>query len=308
MEDRSHALIAIIFLVVFGVGAVLIVWWIVTPGAVRVPYVLEAKSSVAGLGQGSVVQFDGVKIGVVKSIRINPRTHRSIRVKIAIDKNFPLPNGTYATAGSSGLVGPSVVNMHLGKGPGIIHTSAANPAHIRIKQGGLSAMMNEAGEIMSKAKQTLDSVQKIASQKNAERVTATLENIKQASAKLVVLEKDIAPAAQRAPQLIAQVQSTLSAAHRVLIQADKLVASARQPVRRIGAAASAAAGLAMQLNQSTAPQLNALMRRLRTLSGRLQALIDTLQRTPQSLIKGPARKLAGPGETRGTPQRSHGGG
>lgn len=300
MEDRSHALIAIAFLAVFGIGAVLIVWWMTSPGTVRVPYVLEAESSVAGLGQGSAVQFNGVKIGVVKSIRINPETHRSIRVKIAIDKNFPLPKGSYATAGSSGLVGPSVVDMHLGKGPGTIRTSAKNPAHLRIKQGGLSAMMDEAGSIMRKAKQTLDSVQKIASQKNAERVSATLENIKQASAKLVALEKDIGPAAKGAPRLIAETQATMKKAQALVANANRLVVSARAPLSAVGNAAGSAASLASQLNRETITRLNATLLQLRTLSQRLKALVEELKRSPQSLILGPAKPKPGPGESSGS--------
>ncbi|MGH8273132.1 MAG: MlaD family protein [Gammaproteobacteria bacterium] len=300
MEDRSHALIAIGFLVVFGIGAILVVWWILSPGTPRVPYVLEAKSSVAGLGQGSAVQFNGVQIGVVKSIRINPRTHRSIRVKIAIDKSFPLPKGSYATAGSSSLVGPTVVDIHLGKGPGDIHTSTKSPAHLRIKQGGLSAMMNEAGEIMRKAKQTLDSIQKIASQKNAKRVTATLKNIKEASAKLVALEKDIAPAAKQTPQLIAETRATMKKAQQLAANANRLVVSARAPLSAVSNAAGSAAALASQLNRETVPRLNATLVQLQALSQRLKALVEELKRSPQSLILGPAKPKPGPGESSGS--------
>ncbi|HEX5314218.1 MAG TPA: MlaD family protein [Gammaproteobacteria bacterium] len=297
MEDRSHALIAIIFLVVFAVGALLVVWWMLTPGAVRVPYVLESKTSVAGVGEGTAVQFNGIKIGVVKSIKIDPATHRRIQVRIVVDKKFPLPKGSYATVGSSSLVGPTIVDIHLGDSSQIIQTSAQHPAHLSVKQGGLSAMMDEAGEIVAKAKQTLDSVQKIVSDKNVKQISDTLKNIHEASGQLVVLEKDIAPGAKQLPQLIAETRGVMKQAQRLVANANGLVVSARAPLSAVGEAASSAAAFATDLDQQTAPQLNALLVKLRGLTTQLDGLAEELRQTPQSLILGPAKPQPGPGET-----------
>jgi phospholipid/cholesterol/gamma-HCH transport system substrate-binding protein len=303
MEDRSHALIAIGFLIVLGIGALLVIWWVVTPGATRVPYILVAKSSVAGLGQGSDVQFNGVKVGIVKSVRIDKKTHRSILVKALIDKKFPIPKGSYATAGSASLVGATVVTIHLGKGPGTLHTSQQNPAHLKVHQGGISALLSEASGIMSKAKATLDTVnsavQHIASQKNVKQISDTLKNIHQASAKLVALEKDLAPAAKQAPALIAQTRATMRKAHQLAANANKLVVSARAPLSAVGQAAGSAKSFTAQLNHETIPQLNATLIQLRALSKRLNALVEELKRSPQSLILGPAKPRLGPGESGG---------
>ncbi|MGH8161508.1 MAG: MlaD family protein [Gammaproteobacteria bacterium] len=304
MEDRSHALIAIGFLIVFGIGAAAVVWWIVTPGAQRVPYVLNATSSVAGLGEGSDVQFDGVKIGKVQSIHIDKKTHRSIHVKVMIDKKFPIPKGSYATAGSSSLVGPTVVTIHLGKGPGIIHTSKQNPGQLKIEEGGISALMSQAGEIVTKAKQTLDTVQKavqnIASHKNVKRISDTLKNIKQASAKLVALEQDLAPAAKQAPALIAETRATMEKAHQLVANANRLVVAARAPLSAVGEAAHSTAGLTAQLDRQTVPQLNATLVQLRALSQKMEALVGELKRSPKSLIAGPPKPQLGPGESGGS--------
>lgn len=308
MEDRSHALIAIAFLVVFGIGGALVTLWMMGPSKTLVPYLLQSKQGVGGLGAGSGVSYKGIHIGTVRSIHLDKKDRTYVNVLIAVDKSFPLPRGSYAEIASSGVFGSKYVDLQLGDSKTMIQTSAQHPARLHLKSGGLGSLMKQAQGIIGKVNSTLKSVQSLVSKQNRARVDSTLQNIQQASARLVTLEQAVQPSLKAMPHLIHDAKKTLAAAHRVLDQADKLVASARQPVRRMGSAASAAAGLVTQLNQTTAPQLDALLRRLGTLSGRLQTLVDTLQRTPQSLIKGPARKLAGPGETKGTPQRSHGGG
>lgn len=308
MEERAHALIAIIFIAVLGIGAGLVAWWMMAPGVTRVPYVLVAKGNVAGLGPGSPVNYHGVRVGAVRKVMLSPQNRREIEVKIGVNSDFPLPKGSYATIASQGLIGSKAVELTLGKGAGTIETTVEAPAELTLKSGALAGLMQDAGDIMASLKSTLKSVQAVMSKHNRKHIDDTLAHIDRASAQLVALEQAAKPTLKAMPQLIAQVQSTLRSAHGVLVQADKLVADARRPVQSIGHAASAAAGLAAQLDQTTAPQLDALMNRLGTLSERLQALVDTLQRTPQSLIRGRARQLPGPGETRGTPRANAGGG
>ncbi|MGH8427463.1 MAG: MlaD family protein [Gammaproteobacteria bacterium] len=306
MEDRSHALIAIGFLVVFGLGAVAVVWWMLAPGAVRVPYVLESKSSVAGLGPGSTVQFNGVDVGVVKNIHIDRATHRSIQVLIMVDKKFPLPQGTKATVGSSSLVGPTVVDLQLGSSSRIIQTSAEHPAHLPVEAGGLSAMMDQAKKIIGDVQQTLKSARDVLSPQNRRQISDTLSNLRKASAHLVQLEKTIEPGAKELPGLIAQTRATIASAKDLAANANTLVAKAQQPMDSIGQAASSTAAFTTQLNQQTAPQLNALLVSLSTLVTRLNALSAELQQTPQSLILGPAKPKPGPGETPPPAQKNGG--
>jgi len=301
MEERAHALIAIIFLAVFGVGAGLVAWWMMAPGVSRVPYVLDAQGSVAGLGPGSPVSYHGVRVGGVRKVGLDPRNRRHITVLVAVDTNFPLPEGSYATVASPGLIGTKAVELTLGSGPNNIQTSIASPAHLPLKSGAMSGLMHNASAIMSSLKDTLKSVHELLGKQNREHISATLAQIDEASAQLVQLEKAVRPSLKKMPGLITQLDDTLGDARKVLVQAKTLVSEARQPIQAVGRAASAAGALATQASQTMLPGFDALLARLRTLSARLQTLVDTLQRTPQSLIVGPAPVRAGPGETKGTP-------
>lgn len=301
MEERAHALIAIVFIVVFGVGAGLVAWWMMAPSVTRVPYVLDAKSSVAGLGPGSPVNYNGVQVGAVRKIALAPDNRRRIEVRIGINADFPLPKGSYATIAAPGFIGSKVVELSLGSGSANLHTSPQSPAHLPLKPGMMSGLMKDAGSIMGSLKSTLKSARQMLSEKNRKHLSDTLARIDKASAQLVQLEQAVRPTLKHLPGLIASARDTLGAAQQVLEQAKSLAARARKPVEAVGHAASNAGALAMQLNQTTLPRLNALMGRLKSLSTRLESLVNLLNTTPQSLIVGPAPVSPGPGETRGSP-------
>lgn len=297
MEDRSHALIAVVFLAVFGVGAALVAWWMLSPGVVRVPYLLESHSSVGGLGPGSPVEFKGVNVGKVSLIRLDRKTHRSVEVMIAVDKSFPLPVGTYATISSNGFIGNQFIDLHLGNGKGDINTSAKRPAKLELKPAGLTAIMDQAKDVIGQVKQTLTLAQNLLSKQNRENIAATLADIRKASAQLVALEKAAAPSVRQLPALMANVRDTLATSRKLLANADTLVAKAQKPVAAVGQAASSTAALTAQLNQRSAPQLTALLVRLQSLTTQLDALSAQLRSNPQSLILGPAKAQPGPGES-----------
>lgn len=295
MEDRSHAVIAIVFLVVFGVGAALVAWWMLAPTTNRLPYMLESQASVAGLGPGSPVNYKGVRVGSVRNVRLAP-DHRSVDVLVGIDADFRLPEGSYATVGSAGLIGSNYVDLTLGKGPGTIQTSARSPASLSLKAGSLAGLMSQATEIVAEVKTTLESVQVLLSEQNRQQISRTLDEIRQASAELAKLEQAAEPGVKQLPALMTETRGVLARAHDLLVSSDRLVRRANTSMGAVGSAASSASALAQQIDQEAAPELTALLVRLRSLIARLQSLAAEIQKTPQSLILGPAAPRPGPGE------------
>lgn len=300
MEDRSHALIAIAFLILFGVGAALVTWWMLAPAVSRVPYLLVSHASVAGLGPGSPVNYEGVQVGAVRKVELNPG-NREVDVIIGVDKDFALPKGTFAIIASQGLIGNKAIELKLGKSKEMIATSASSAARMPLKEGSLAGLMAQASDIVAELKTTLQSVQQLLSQDNQRRLTNTLAHVEEASARLAALEKAAEPTVKELPDLLARTRGALASVHRLLGDADRLVAAAHAPVRAVGRAASSAGAVLARLDQITAPQLDALLIRLRALSAHLERLAAQLQQAPQSLVLGAPPAQAGPGETRPRP-------
>src|SRR5690625_6704228 len=73
MENRTHAIIAICFLVVFSVAAVLIFIWLSSGPGEPLAYRIVTSQSVAGLDPQSKVEFKGLPVGHVTRIRFDPQ-------------------------------------------------------------------------------------------------------------------------------------------------------------------------------------------------------------------------------------------
>ncbi len=74
-------------------------------------YEIYMKESVAGLSVDSVVEFNGVNVGSVKKIEIDPKDPRLVYVLLSINKTTPVSQGTKATLNTKGLTGIAYVAL-----------------------------------------------------------------------------------------------------------------------------------------------------------------------------------------------------
>lgn len=297
MEDRAHALIATVFLIVFGFGAALVAWWMFAPKTNRIPYLLESKYSVSGLGPGSPVNYKGVQVGAVRRIELDPKNRRKIRVTIGIKSSFKLPQGTYASIGSSGLVGTKYVDLHLGKSNKLLKSSVAHPAALPVTQGTLSTIFGTVTKLSNKVTTTVARLNKVLSPANRKALSSILGNVDQATGRLKELEDNANKSLNGVPKLIQDVDITVKSARALIRQLNETAVVARGPLKQADKLGQSATGLTEQLRQKAAPKLMRLMDHLDELSRELRKLSRELSRHPSSLIYGRHWPRPGPGES-----------
>src|SRR5699024_1920077 len=111
MENRAHAVVAISFLVVFSVGAVLIFYWLSSgPDTPRV-YRIITQHSVAGLAPQSRVMFKGLQVGRVHSIRFDPQDHSRVMIDFRVRRDAWITHATYAVLATKGLIGGNILQL-----------------------------------------------------------------------------------------------------------------------------------------------------------------------------------------------------
>ena len=91
METRSnHILVGgvVLALVVAVLG--FIIWLSQVSGEDNKEYDIFFKQAVDGLAKGSAVSFNGVPVGQVASINLEPKTPEFVRVRIAIRDETPV--------------------------------------------------------------------------------------------------------------------------------------------------------------------------------------------------------------------------
>jgi phospholipid/cholesterol/gamma-HCH transport system substrate-binding protein len=95
------------------------VLWLHTTGGVgaETVYRLRFAGSVAGLRPGSTVQFNGIRVGEVKDVRIGAEGAQRVEALIGVARGTPITADTGVMVESQGLVGSPVVLLVGGSGP-----------------------------------------------------------------------------------------------------------------------------------------------------------------------------------------------
>lgn len=90
MEPRAHHVLIGLFTLVVCVAAVLFALWLAkskNDGGART-YTVVFNEPVRGLSKGSAVQYNGIRIGDVISLGLDPADLNAVRARIRIDEKF----------------------------------------------------------------------------------------------------------------------------------------------------------------------------------------------------------------------------
>lgn len=301
MENRSYALWAGIFAIIFLVGIAAAAFWIQGQrvGPVLI-YNVVSNESVKGLAPTAAVTLRGVNVGTVESVRFDPSNPRLIRIRIAISPDAPITRGTYAQLSYQGVTGVASVSLlDDGRQPQPLPTSNIQPATIPLRPSPLAKTSMEAEQAIARANEITMRVNDLLKDRNQQRIEALLTNSNRLVEQLIVMQSRLQPAMQDLPRITAQTRQTLVQTQGLISNLNDLtnhlktrttdIDKVANSVQQLGAASTQ---LTKSLNQSTLPQLNDALQSLTKSSHNINELAQELRASPQSLIFG--RKDGGP--------------
>jgi phospholipid/cholesterol/gamma-HCH transport system substrate-binding protein len=86
----------------------------------RVAYRVQFEGPVAGLLRGSAVLFNGIRVGEVTALRLDPSKPRQVQATIAVDGETPVRKDTEVSIDFQGLTGSPVVTLTGGSSPEVL--------------------------------------------------------------------------------------------------------------------------------------------------------------------------------------------
>ena len=300
MENRSHALMAGLFMIALLIGAAVAAIWISRKNVPLTPYELVATSPVTGLSVQSQVRYQGVPVGRVDALRFIQDKPGQVRILIGVDPNTPITVSTWAEIVTAGVTGISNIEL---RDNGSTHTrlfSTKNSlAEIPIKPSFFERLQSQGGGMLASLERVLGQIEKITSEENLTSINTTLTNTAQISESLNKSIKSMEPGLKK-------FSTTMEKVDTAALEIGKLAKSAQTTVEMLNApngpmqtAAHSLIGIkevAMQLRASTLPDVSMLSISLTDAARSFNKTSREIGQSPQSLIFGPPRQVAGPGE------------
>lgn len=302
MENRSHALAAGIFTILFAMAAAVAIWWLGQSDESTTTYLLETRGSVTGLNAQAQVRYRGIRAGKVAAIGPDEADPRVILVRITVDKRFKLTRGSTAKLGYQGVTGLAYVQIEdEGTSSEALVGKGGEPARIALRPTLLDTLGDKAGDIVDQISAASLRLAKLLDEKNVNNLSRTLENVAAASdglREMPVILASVREALSESNmrnlrQILAHVEKTAGESAPLTAEMRELVKSMSVLSRRFDQLASSAGD---ELTTGMLPRANALMRELATNSRQLSRVLDGLESNPQMLIFGRGASAPGPGE------------
>jgi phospholipid/cholesterol/gamma-HCH transport system substrate-binding protein len=188
-------------------------------------YEVVFQESVTGLSVGGIVQYQGVQVGEVRKLALDPNDPREVRALIRVAAATPVKVDTQAQLSYTGLTGVAVVELFGGspESPLLRETDPRPVPEIQAVPSPLSQLMTGGRGAMLSAEDVLSRISDVLDDKNVERVSNLLANLESISSSMVndypdlkaviadarTLERRLDGAAQRADSVLLQMQQGL---------------------------------------------------------------------------------------------------
>ena len=295
METRSnYVLVGTVTLALLVGLLIFIVWLAGLSNQATKCFDIYFSQGVGGLNKGSSVNFQGVPVGQIEKISLLPDRPEFVWVRVQVDSETPVLQGTTAQIKGVGFTGVSEIALEgaIKGGQPLTQAGPQGCPVVPASSGGLGALLNSAPELIDRIQRLTERLTELLSDRNQNSISDILENV----------EKTTDVLAQRAPDLadaigdarIAARQAGITA-QRVGILADsttrlvneqgkpaaedlrKAIAAVQHSAENLDAMVADARPGVQNFSKNTLPEVNRLVRDLRELSTSLKGFSERLE-------------------------------
>jgi phospholipid/cholesterol/gamma-HCH transport system substrate-binding protein len=301
----------VLLLAAAGIGVVL---WLASGGAWQKKhdlYLAMSDESVAGLNIDAPVKFNGVDVGKVQTIALDPANPGRVRLTFAIERGTPIKQDTAAVLKTQGLTGIAYVELKGGAidSPLLVATPPEPLPVIRTEPSLSARLENVLASVLVKLDRTTSNIDAILSDDNRRAVTAVLADVAAVMRVLAARKGTLDTAMVDAGHTLdhtarasAQLRPVIADIGRTAQSLDKLGIEAAAASARAGRTVDAVGADVQRFGTETLPDVQRLIGELNALSVSLRRLSEQTERHPAGLLSGRSAVPPGPGESsRGVP-------
>ncbi|HYM02000.1 MAG TPA: MlaD family protein [Stellaceae bacterium] len=272
-------------------------------------YDIFFDGSVTGLAKGAPVRYNGIQVGRVVEIRLNPQNLSQVRVTIEVDQTTQIKADSVASLEVQGLTGVAFVEITGGSQHAEPLTRKEGQRYpvIASRQSGLQQFVTNAPEVLNRVILLTDKLAALFNDKNQAAISETLENVRRLTEVTANRAGDVDAALGEAAGAMRDLRATLSTANQTILDVRRLVTEGgegqkalksideashklEQLESHLDALVQEERGPLRDFSQNGLNQLSQLLADARTLVAGLTRLVDDIQRDPPRFFFGGDRR------------------
>jgi phospholipid/cholesterol/gamma-HCH transport system substrate-binding protein len=297
METKAHHVLIGAFTLVVIAAAVVFALWLARTSVNRQYhyYDIVFTESVTGLSKGGAVQYNGIQVGEVSQLKLDPRDPRKVVARVRLAADTPVKMDTRAKLGLLGLTGVAFIQLTGGKpeSPPLLPTPDNPVPQIPSESSALSQLLNSGADIVTTLNGILAKADSLLSQQNIDRINRTLEHLDQTMGAVADERDDIRTLLQQATAASKELNETLHSTNALVNNQGKATLdSARAALASLQHTSETLDKLmaenrgSLQSGLEGVSQLGPALRELRGTLRDIRALTQKLQGNPAGYLLG----------------------
>lgn len=303
METRAHHLLIgtfVLLMIGFIVGFAIWLARLDIDRDVR-EYEIYFTEAVSGLSVGNSVRFNGVPVGQVKRINIDPEDPSRVRVRVEMGADVPLKQDSVATLEAVGFTGVAFVQIQGGSAssPPLTKEEGQDVPIIPSRPSAIQEVFQGAPDLLNQATIAINRLSQLLSDENRAEVASILQNINTVTGGLANRTGDLESIIANLNDTIADFRGAAQAINRMSGAAESLLAKdAKETLEDVQRTLASGEALMTDLRAvvaenrenvrhftgSALPEATRLMADLRTLAASLNALAERLEDSPAEVL------------------------
>lgn len=259
---------------------------------------------VRGLSEGGEVHFNGIRVGEVTDLNLDPQKGDQVIARVRLNGTTPVRVTSRAQLEPQGITGLNYIQITAGDANSALLKSQypenAVPV-IQSQPSPLAELLSGSGTVLAQTVDALNRINRVMSDDNIRSFSTSLKNVESLSTEL-----------EARKGMLQQLEEALTSANRAIKEFEGLGADSRRLINEDGRQAIAnvnqatreaqqamasinrsVSGLERPLDDfatSSLPQLSRTIEELQDATRSLQQLVDDVRESPRDFIGRPASK------------------
>ena len=261
---------------------------------------------VRGLSEGGEVHFNGIRVGEVTDLNLDPNKGDQVIARIRVDGTTPVRVSSRAQLEPQGITGLNYIQITAGDpNSAILKTQYPDNVIpvIQSQPSPIAELLSGSGTVLAQTVDALNRINRVLSDDNVRSFSTSLKNVESLTAELEARKgmfEQLEQALTKANSAIGEYEA-LGAEARRLVETD-----GRSAIANINSAAEEARGAIATINRTAEgvegpltdftatglPQLQQSIQGLEDATRSLEGLVDEVRASPRDFIgRAPTREL-----------------